>query len=273
MQLREMMRTRVFTIRPGEKVSAAKARMARRRIRHLVVMDREGIAGILSERDLSRPNGGAGLMSRAVRELMTPEVVSAAPETTLDEAARLMMTRPIGSLPVVEDGQLVGIVTATDILDALGREARARPEVAGSRRRAPFEAERPKPVKRLAGRVKAPPVPANIRVAGVDLSGEKKAEIRGRLGIRLGKFANAIERVSVRVEDVNGPRGGVDRLCRIKVVLRGLPSVVFESRSPFLEAATGAALLGVERAVRKALQRRRMKPLQPRRARVPAQAA
>ncbi|MGH8326745.1 MAG: HPF/RaiA family ribosome-associated protein, partial [Steroidobacteraceae bacterium] len=71
----------------------------------------------------------------------------------------------------------------------------------------------------------------------------------------------AIERVSVRTEDVNGPRGGIDRMCRIKVVLRGLPSVVLERRDASLVAAVDGALAAVETAVGRAVQRRRMKPL------------
>ena len=61
----------------------------------------------------------------------------------------------------------------------------------------------------------------------------------------------------------NSYKGGryADRICRIKVVLRGLPSVVFEKRDVALNAAIELALDGVERAVRRALQRRRMKPL------------
>jgi len=85
--------------------------------------------------------------------------------------------------------------------------------------------------------------------------------MRHKLGRRLGKFADSIERVSVRMEDANGPRGGVDQVCRIKVVLRGLPSVVFEERDAALNAVVDRALAGVERAVRRSLQRRRMKPL------------
>ena len=79
--------------------------------------------------------------------------------------------------------------------------------------------------------------------------------------MKLGKFASSVERVSVRVEDLNGPRGGVDPPCRHKVVRSGLPSVVFVSRGASLEAAVDGALAGVERAVRRSLQRRRMTPI------------
>lgn len=104
-------------------------------------------------------------------------------------------------------------------------------------------------------------IPAYIRAVQGDLASSDRDYIRRKLGTRLGKFARSIERVSVRMEDANGPRGGVDQLCRIKVVLRGLPSVVFECRDAALNAAVDGALSGVERAVRRTLQRRRMKPL------------
>jgi hypothetical protein len=66
-------------------------------------------------------------------------------------------------------------------------------------------------------------------------------------------------RVTVRVKDVNGPRGGIDQLCRIKVVLKGLPSVVVQNQAASRRHAIHGAILGVERAVRRKVQRRRMK--------------
>jgi len=104
-------------------------------------------------------------------------------------------------------------------------------------------------------------MPVHIRAAQGDLRPAERDYVRRKLGIKLGKYARSIERISVRLEDVNGPRGGVDQSCRIKVVLRALPSVVFESRDAALNAAVDAALTGVEQAVRRTVQRRRMKPL------------
>ena len=131
----------------------------------------------------------------------------------------------------------------------------------GKNERAAFAARLPKSQKRQAGRTAAPNVPANIRVFGVNLDAEQRSRIRERLGAKLGKYSTSIERVSVRVKDVNGPRGGVDRACRIKVVLSGLPGVVFENQRASLKAAIDGALDGTERAVRRTVQRRRMKPI------------
>lgn len=147
---------------------------------------------------------------------------------------------------------------------ALGRRRVRQPD---SRQRAPLPARVARPVKAAAGRTSATLTPAHVRSVGSVLDPADRDYLRRKLGRRLGKFAPAIERVSVRVEDLNGPRGGIDKRCMIKVVLSGLPSVVIDERHDSLQAAMDRALARVERAVRTATQRRRMKPLKPRRGR------
>ena len=100
-----------------------------------------------------------------------------------------------------------------------------------------------------------------MRLLGVELDDDEQAYVRRKLGTRLGTFATSIERISVRVTDTNGPRGGVDQVYNIKVVLSGLPSVVIERRHVVLDAAIELALRATEQAVRKSIHRRRMKPL------------
>ena len=142
---------------------------------------------------------------------------------------------------------------------------RGRPRKANSARRAPFAASVPKSSKRDLGRTEAGATPAHIRVFGVELDDDERAYIRKKLGMKLGKFASSIERVSVRVEDVNGPRGGVDHACQVKVVLSELPSVTYVAQDASTAPAIDRALTGSERAVRRALDRRRMKSVKGRR--------
>jgi ribosome-associated translation inhibitor RaiA len=118
--------------------------------------------------------------------------------------------------------------------------------------------------KRESARLSAPLFPSYIRPLGVELSPNDRAYIRRKLGTRLGKFAASLERVSVRIEDVNGPRGGVDHVCRIKAVLSGLQSVVYEERAATLQEVVDGAIAGVERALRRRVQRRRMAPIRKR---------
>ena len=134
---------------------------------------------------------------------------------------------------------------------------RGRPRKADSGRRAPLPGWLPKASKGERGRTDL--VPAHIRTFGVELDPEDRTYIRRKLGLKLGKFAASIERVSVRVQDVNGPRGGVDHACQIKVVLSGAPSVVFVEQDASMTAAIDGALAGSERAVRRAVRRRRTK--------------
>jgi hypothetical protein len=118
----------------------------------------------------------------------------------------------------------------------------------------------PRRVKRASGRTDISRTPAHVRVIGVELHDDDRELVRQKLGARLGKFATSIERVTVRVTDANGPRGGIDQVCSVKVVLTGLPSVVIERRHKALPAAIDAAVRAAEGAVRSSLRRRRMKP-------------
>ena len=112
-------------------------------------------------------------------------------------------------------------------------------------------------LKRSGGR--AAPIPAHVRVTGGTLSDDERAGIRRKLGMKLGKFFWSIERVTVRARDANGPRGGDDQECTVKVVLAALPSVVVKRRDAVLHLAIGEALDAVEQAVRRRVGRRRKK--------------
>ncbi|MGD9598705.1 MAG: CBS domain-containing protein [Steroidobacteraceae bacterium] len=152
MRLREIMSARVVTIGPDAAADAAWLRMERHRIRHLVVTEGKRLLGVLSERDLGGRDGGAVRKGRTVHELMTSKVARATPAMTLRQAANLMRGRLIGSLPVLEDGRVVGIVTATDVLEELGRGS-SRPTVRAKRRsmRLPPVATRRTAAKRKRG--------------------------------------------------------------------------------------------------------------------------
>jgi len=104
------------------------------RIRHLPVLDENGqMAGIVTQRDLFR---GAlakalGYGERAqrqlmdtlvVKEVMTSDVITTTPDTPLAEAARVLIERKIGCLPVVEGGRLVGIITEEDFVALAARK-------------------------------------------------------------------------------------------------------------------------------------------------------
>ena len=91
----------------------------------------------------------------------------------------------------------------------------------------------------------------------VRLVGGAEQGIERRLRFALGRFASRIRRLRVRLTDVNGPRGGLDKRCRIAVDLipRGMVMVEGAGDDPF--ALVAGAAKRASRAVRRALERRR----------------
>ncbi len=114
-----------------------------------------------------------------------------------------------------------------------------------------------RPKKRATGRSAAvSATPLNVRPSGVTLDPATRRWVEARTGRQLGKFADHIERVSVRFKDLNGPRGGSgDMMCRTKVVLSHLPSVIVEERAESAREAFDLAAASVLRAVRKAVDK------------------
>jgi acetoin utilization protein AcuB len=134
MRLNDIMSRDIKTISPNADAAAARDAMRTNRIRHLVVVDGRTIAGIISDRDLGgRASTGRASQGMTVADLMTTSVVTAAPETTVRQAANLLRGHLIGCLIIEDGGKPVGIVTTTDLLELLGRGAE-RPIERGTRR-------------------------------------------------------------------------------------------------------------------------------------------
>ena len=91
----------------------------------VVVADNGSVAGILSERDIVRhlKDDPAGLLKRAVREIMTTEVVTCGRETSVSELMEQMTRFRIRHIPIVDDGELVGIVSIGDVVKRKIEEA------------------------------------------------------------------------------------------------------------------------------------------------------
>lgn len=127
MHVAALMTCHVTTLDRNDTMDVAAEVMAAGCLRHLPVMDGARVVGVLSERDLFRPGLAAALgygskarrlllRSLAVKEVMSEPAVTLASEASVGDAARLMLERRIGCLPVVDAGVLVGLVTETDLL-------------------------------------------------------------------------------------------------------------------------------------------------------------
>lgn len=119
-----------ITISPETGILEASRLLRQHRIRHLPVVKAGRLVGILTDRDLKRvsPSPATSLSVYEVNylldkleaeEVMTKQVVTVRPNTTVEDAAKLLLAHKIGGLPVVEGEMLVGILTETDVLEAL----------------------------------------------------------------------------------------------------------------------------------------------------------
>ena len=119
MLVKEVMHRSVKTVRPEDTVRDAAKIMNQYRIGSLVVVSGTGeVVGILTERDILTNVVAVGKVADEVKisEIMTPNIITITPDKTLEEAANVMTENKIKKLPVVHEGRLIGIVTATDLM-------------------------------------------------------------------------------------------------------------------------------------------------------------
>lgn len=127
-QVQRLMTPVVKTLQRNDQLTIADDVMREQRIRHLPVLDEDGVVcGVVSQRDLFR-----GALARAlgygqtaqqkmhsmllVKEVMSTTVVTIGPHEPLANAARLMLENKVGCLPVLEGEKLVGILTESDFV-------------------------------------------------------------------------------------------------------------------------------------------------------------
>lgn len=149
MRVAEIMSRHVRTVGVTDSAGLAWDRMQMHRIHHLVVVHDHEILGVITDRDLGSKHGTEVREGRSVRDLMTAGVITIAPDATVREAANLMRGHRAGSLPVVDEGRLVGIVTVWDLLDLIGRGAE-RPVARTTRWVLKDRGQKPAVVKRRA---------------------------------------------------------------------------------------------------------------------------
>ncbi len=111
----------IFAIGPDAPVVDAIRRMAEKGIGALLVMDQERLAGIVSERDYARKIvlQGRSSATTPTREIMTCDVVTVDIDDSADHCMQLVTDRRIRHLPVLEDGQVVGVVSIGDLVKAV----------------------------------------------------------------------------------------------------------------------------------------------------------
>jgi CBS domain-containing membrane protein len=135
LKVRDVMTADPTTLKRNDKLTLADDIMRLGRVRHLPVVDDDDqtVVGIVTQRDLFRDALAQALGygrhaqrklldTLSVKDVMATEVITASPDASLVEAAKILTERKIGCLPVVANGKLVGILTEGDFVALVARQ-------------------------------------------------------------------------------------------------------------------------------------------------------
>lgn len=120
MTVGQVMSARVVSVEPGETVQVAIARMMEEHVGSVAVCEGVRLAGIFTERDVLRlASEGPNFGQLAVGDVMTTAPLTVSPDVAIADAGQLMSERRIRHLPVVEGGNLLGMVGIRDVMRTL----------------------------------------------------------------------------------------------------------------------------------------------------------
>jgi acetoin utilization protein AcuB len=130
MLVRKKMKRDLVTIGKDERMTTAKKILQEKNIRHLPVVDGKKLVGLVTNMDIRKAEASPAtsleirelhylLDKIKVSEIMTRNVITITPDISVEEATTLLHDNKIGCLPVVEDGNLVGIITENDVMEIL----------------------------------------------------------------------------------------------------------------------------------------------------------
>jgi CBS domain-containing protein len=112
----EIMTSDVLTVEPSDTIGETAQKMVERGVSSAVVSDYGTLVGIVTERDLTRAVAGRVHSSEArVREWMTSDPITLAPDASAEDAAKIMLDNGFRHVPIVDDGRAVGIVSIRDV--------------------------------------------------------------------------------------------------------------------------------------------------------------
>jgi len=123
----DLMTTDIDAVMPSSKISDAAEKMRNLNVGALPVLDQNKLVGIITDRDITirATADGANPDSVMVKEVMSKEVYSVSPNMSLDEAAKMMAEYQVRRLPVVENEQVVGMLSLGDVATDPGQRGKA----------------------------------------------------------------------------------------------------------------------------------------------------
>lgn len=141
MRVEELMTSKVFTVAPHDMVDRVFFLIHYEKVRHLPVVEKGKVVGIVSDRDMYKALGPKSnsnaiesnktgtelhVIPKKVQNIMHRGVITVSPETLVSDAAALMAENRIGALPVINNNKLVGILSSTDILNVFSKLEHAK---------------------------------------------------------------------------------------------------------------------------------------------------
>lgn len=117
----------IFTITPDTTVYHALELMVEKNVSAMLVMENDKLAGIFTERDYARKVVLKGKKSREtqISEIMTSNLITVSPGSSIDECMELMTGKYIRHLPVIDDGKLAGIISIGDVVRSIIQEQKS----------------------------------------------------------------------------------------------------------------------------------------------------
>ncbi|MFC5408551.1 CBS domain-containing protein [Larkinella bovis] len=118
----------IYSVTSDSTVYEALEAMANRNIGAVLVIDDGKLSGIFSERDYARKGILKGRASKdtLIREVMTANLITVSPEQPLEDAMVIMSDKHIRHLPVVDEEELIGIISINDVVSAIIHDQKAR---------------------------------------------------------------------------------------------------------------------------------------------------
>ena len=143
----------VLAVETFDSIAIARQVMAKHRVNQLPVLDNDNLVGIVTDRDIRAAYPTSMMINHTdaidqfaekitVEEVMTHDIFVVEPDTPLKQAVSLLRKHRIGSLPVLKDRQLVGIITRSDILDFVLSDAGKRKRGGAKKRGAAGKAKK-----------------------------------------------------------------------------------------------------------------------------------
>lgn len=130
MLVSKKMKRDVITVTKNERMTTAKKILQEKNIRHLPVVDGKKLIGLVTNMDIRKAEASPAtsleirelhylLDKLTVGEIMTKNVITVSPDISVEEATTLLHDNKIGCLPVIEDGNLVGMLSENDVMEIL----------------------------------------------------------------------------------------------------------------------------------------------------------